>query len=87
MQTSSLLEKNLPRDKKVKAFLVHVISSNLNSMPIHLAYKVWIALLIIEKIQILFKYFDFLDVFLEKKALILLEVIKTIQHVIKLQKG
>ena len=33
--------------------------------------------------QILFKYLDFLDIFLEKKALILLEVTNLNQHAIE----
>ena len=37
--------------------------------------------------QILPKYADFLNVFLERKALILLEATKLNQHAIKLQKG
>ena len=35
--------------------------------------------------QILAKYLDFLDIFLEKKALILLEITKINQHAIELQ--
>lgn len=51
---------------------------------IYLAKKVQIALLLIEKVKILIKYLDFLDVFLEKKTLMLLELIELNQHVIKL---
>ena len=37
--------------------------------------------------QILFKYLDFSDVFLEKKALILLEIINLNQYTIEFQKS
>ena len=56
-------------------------------MAIFLTKKVWIALLIAKKVQILTKYLNFLDIFLEEKALILLETIKSNQHAIKLQKS
>ena len=63
-------------DENVKAFVVHVTSLSLNLMPIHPAKKVQIVLLVIEKVQIPSKYPDFLDIFLEEKALILLKVIE-----------
>ena len=43
-------------------------------------------MLIAKKIKILAKYSDFLDVFLNKKTLILLEATKMNQHAIELQK-
>ena len=56
-------------------------------MAIYLAKKAQIALLVTKKVQILIKYLDFLDIFLKKKALILLKTIKSNQHAIKLQEG
>ena len=64
---------------------MHVIS--LSTMAIHLAKKTQIALLVAEKVKILTKYSDFLDVFLEEKALILSEVIELNQYAIELQEG
>ena len=52
MQTFSLLEKNSPGDENVKAFVVHVTSLSLNSMPIYPAQEAQIALLVIEEVQI-----------------------------------
>ena len=74
MQTSNLLEKNLLRDENVEVSMVYVTFLNLNSMPIYQVRKTQIALLVIKKAQILSKYLDFLDVFLEKEALILPEI-------------
>ena len=45
------------------------------------------SLLITEKVKILTKYSNFLDVFLEKKVLILLKTIKLNKYAIKLQKN
>ena len=60
-------------DRYVKAFLVYMISLSLNLMLIDLAKKAQIVLLIAKKVKIPTKYSNFLDVFLEEKALILLE--------------
>ena len=87
MQTSSLPEKNSPGDENVEAFVVHVTSLNLNSMPIHPAREAQIALLVIEKVQIPSEYSDFLDVFSKEKALILPEATDLNQYAIKLQEG
>ena len=84
MQTSSLLEKNSPEDKNIEAFVMYVISLSLISMPIHPAQEAQIALLVIEKVQIPFKYSVFSDVFLKEKALVLPMVIDWNQHAIKL---
>ena len=54
-------------------------------MTIHPAKKAQIALLVAKKVKISTKYLDFSDVFLEEKALILLEATKLNQHIIKLQ--
>ena len=55
-------------------------------MSIHPAEKAKIALLITEKMNILTNYLYFSDIFLEKKALILLEITDLNQYAIKLQK-
>ena len=57
------------------------------TIAIHLAKKAQIVLLIAQKVSILNEYLDFLDIFLEKKNLILLKATKINQHVIKLQEG
>ena len=53
-------------------------------MLIHPAKKAQIALLIAEEIKISVKYSDFLDVFPEEKALVLLEITDLNQYAIKL---
>ena len=72
-------------DKHVKTFIVHITS--LLTMAIHLAREAQIASLVAEKLKIPNKYSDFLDVFLEKKALILLKTTMLNQHAIELQKS
>ena len=54
---------------------MYMTSLSLNLMLIHPAQEAQIALLVIKKVQILSKYSNFLDVFLKKKALILLKTI------------
>ena len=66
--------------------MVYITSPSLNLIPIYLAQEANIALLVAKEIQILTEYSNFSDVFLEEKALILLEVNKLNQHTIKLQK-
>ena len=83
MQTSNLPKKNLSRDENVKTSVMYMIFLKLNLILIHLARKTQIALLAIEKMQILSEYLDFLDVFLERKALILLEATNLNQHAIE----
>ena len=56
-------------------------------MAIYPAREAQIALLVAKKVKILTKYLDFLDVFIEEKASILLEVTELNQHAIKLQEG
>ena len=56
-------------------------------MLINLAQEAQIALLVIKKVQIPSKYSDFSDVFSEKDASILSELLKMNQHAIELQKG
>ena len=74
-------------DENVKAFVVHVTSFSFNLMPIYLAQKAQIALLVAKEVKVLIKYSDFLDVFLEEKALILPKVTEMNQHTIKLPDG
>ena len=63
-------------DENVEAFVVHVPSLNLNSMPIYLAREAQIPLLVAEEVKILTKYSDFSNVFSEEKASILPKVTK-----------
>lgn len=63
-------------DKNVKTFVIYVKSLSLSLILIHPAHKAQIVFLIPEEIKILAKYLDFLDIFLEEKALILLKIIK-----------
>ena len=72
-------------DKHVEAFVVHVTS--LSTMAIHPAREAQIASLVAKEVQILSKYLDFSDIFLEKKTLILLEATELNQHAIELQKS
>ena len=53
-------------------------------MAIYLAKKAQITLLVVKEVKILTKYSDFLNIFLKEKALILSEITKLNQHVIKL---
>ena len=66
---------------------MHVISLNISksTMLIYLAKKAQIALLLAEKVKISTKYSDFSDVFSEKKASTLLELIKLNQYAIEWQ--
>ena len=44
-------------------------------------------MLLAKKVKILIKYSDFLEIFLEKKSLVLSKIIKLNQYAIKLQKS
>ena len=72
-------------DEYIESFVIHI--TLLLTMAIYPAMKVQIALLVIKKMQISFKYSDFSDVFLEKKALILLVATDLIQYAIELQES
>ena len=74
-------------DENVEAFVVHVTSLSLNSMLIHPAREAQIASLIAEEVKIPTNYSDFLDVFSEKKALVLPEITDLNQHTIELQES
>ena len=54
--------------ENVETFVMHVTSLSFNLIPIYPAWKAQIILLVIKKVQILSKYSDFSNVFLEKKA-------------------
>lgn len=71
-------------DEHFEAFLIYIISLSLSLILINLAKNSQIALLITKKIKIPAEYLDFSDVFLEKKTLVLSELIKLSQHAIKL---
>lgn len=72
-------------DRNIEAFGINVIFLNFSSILIYPAKKAQTTYLITEKIKISTKYSDFLDVFLEKKTLMLLKLIKLNQHAIKLR--
>ena len=74
-------------DKNIEAFVMHMTTLSLNLMPIHPVQKAQIILLVAKKVQILNKYLDFSDIFLDEKALILPKTIKLNQYVINLQEG
>lgn len=57
-------------DKNIEAFLIYITLFNL----IHLAKKTQIVVLLIKKIIISNKYLDFINNFLEQKALVLLDI-------------
>ena len=63
-------------NENIKAFIIYVTSLSLNFMPIYLAQEAQIALLLTKKVKFLTKYLDFLDIFLKKKTLVLLKIIK-----------
>lgn len=64
---------------------MHMTFIGFSLMLIHITKKNQIALLLVKKVKILFKYSDFSNIFLEKKALVLPELTKLNQHAIKLQ--
>ena len=61
-------------NKHIVIFVVYM--TFLLKIAIYLAKKAQIVLLIVKGIEILIKYFDFLNVFLKEKALILSEAIE-----------
>lgn len=69
-------------DENVEAFIVYAFFLSLKS--IHPDKKAQIASLVNEKIIILDKYLDFVDVFLEKQALVLPEQTELNQYAIEL---
>ena len=72
--------------EKFETFVVYVVFLNL--IPgIYSDKAAQIASLLIEKVKIWDEYSDFIDVFSEEKALVLLEQTKFNQHVIELEEG
>ena len=74
-------------DENIEVFVMHMTFLSLNSIPMHIAQKAQIALLVAKQVKILTKYSDFADVFSKKKALILPKITKLNQHAIELQKS
>lgn len=70
-------------DENIEAFVVWIIFLNLSSILIYSAKKTQIVLPLAEKVKNLAKYSDFLNIFLKKKLLVLLEIIKLNQHAMK----
>ena len=73
-------------DENVEAFVVHVSSLGLR-MPIHLARKAQLSLLLAKEVTVPTEYLDFADVFLEKSANILAERIGANKYAIELENG
>ena len=71
-------------DENVEVFIMYITSFSLNLMLIYSVQKTRIALLTTKKVKILTKYSNFLNIFLEKKALILPMETNLNQHAIKL---
>ena len=69
-------------DEHVEVFIVHV--TFLSTMAIYPVKKAQIVLLVAKKVQILFEYSDFSNIFLEKRALILSKATNLNQYAIKL---
>lgn len=63
-------------NKNVEAFGLYITSPTLVSIPISLGKNAQIVLLIAQEMKILAKYLDFLNVFSNKKALVLFELTK-----------
>ena len=74
-------------DENLEAFVLHMTSFSFNSILIQLARKAQKALLIAKKVKIPTNYLDFLDIFSEKKALVLPKITELNQHAIELQVG
>ena len=76
---------NMALDEHIEAFIVYITS--LAIMSLYLVRKTQMVLLVNKELQSPFKYSDFSDVFLEKKALVLPKTSNLNQYVIKLQDG
>ena len=75
-------------DKNIETFVIHVSSLSIQlKMTIYIARKVQIASLLAKKVGVLAKYSDFVHLFLEKLANILLEQTKVNEHAIELKQG
>ena len=73
-------------NRNIKGFVVHIKTLGLG-MAIYLARKTQMALLLAKKVTVLAKYSDFLNVFLEKLANILLEQTGVNEYAIELEKS
>ena len=71
-------------DKNSETFLIYVASLNVTP-GIYLNKAAQIALFLTEKVMILDKYLDFVNIFLEEKVLVLPERIKLNEHAINLE--
>lgn len=67
----------------IEVFVVYVISILI--IIIYLTRKALIALMLTKKFKIPFEYTNFIDIFLEEKILLLLELTELNQYIIKLQ--
>ena len=72
-------------DENSETFIAYVTS--IAAISVQPDKKAQIAFLFTKKVKILDKYSDFINVFLEKKALVLPEQTKFNQYAIKLEKG
>lgn len=68
-----------------KTFVIHVVSSSLDSNLNHPDQEAQITFLIVKEFKILDKYSDFTDIFLKEKMMALLEQTKLNKHAIKLK--
>ena len=74
-------------NRNSEIFIVHLASFNLALISIHLDKKAYIAFLFTKKIKFLDKYLDFVDIFLEKKVLVLPKRTKLSGPTINLEVG
>lgn len=74
-------------NKNVEVFGLYITSPTLVSIPISLGKNAQIVLLIAQEMKILAKYLDFLNVFSNKKALVLFELTKLNYYSIKLREN
>ena len=73
-------------DENSETFVVYVTSLNL-VLEIHLDKKAQITSILIEKVKISDKYFDFTNIFSEEKTLVLPERTKLNEHAVNLKDG
>ena len=73
-------------NKNIEAFVVYLSFLRLK-ITIYLPKKAHIALLLAKKVIVLAKYLDFIDVFFQKLANLLLEQTRANKYAIKLEKG
>ena len=78
---------NMAFDKHNKFFVIYMTSLTLTLMLICQDQKAWITFLLTKKVTILEEYFNFANVFLKEKTLILSKQTKLNKHAIKLEVG